>query len=231
MQTAIEHGPSFAWLRVKLEPGETIEAEAGAMVTRSASLDMSTRLNAGRKAGFFRKLLAVVIALARKLLGGETMFINEFGGADGGEVVLAPALSGQIVHHQITGGRKMLVQAGSYLASAGEVDTRLRWGGLRTLFGGEGLFLLESSGDGDVFVNAYGGILEVPVDGTYVVDTGHVVAFDDTLSFTVRGSGGLKALFFSGEGLVCEFSGRGRLYLQSRNIGALVGWLTPFLRR
>lgn len=231
MQSAIEHGPSFAWLRVKLGPGETIEAEAGAMVIRSASLEMTTRLNAGRKAGFLRTLVAILVAFARKLLGAETMFVNEFGGVDGGEVVLAPALSGQIVHHRITGGRKLLVQAGSYLASAGDVVTRLRWGGLRTLFGGEGLFLLECSGEGDVFLNAYGGILEVPVTGTYVVDTGHVVAFDESLSFEVRGAGGLKGLIFSGEGLVCEFSGSGRLYLQSRNIGALVGWVAPFLRR
>ncbi|MEE8409160.1 MAG: AIM24 family protein [Myxococcota bacterium] len=73
MQSAIEHGPSFAWLRVELEPGETIEAESGAMVTGSAALEMQTGLKAGRKAGIVRKLLAILIALARKIFGGETL--------------------------------------------------------------------------------------------------------------------------------------------------------------
>lgn len=231
MQSAIEHGPSFAWLRVKLEPGETIEAEAGAMVTRSPGLEMQTRLNAGRGAGIFRKLWAILIALARKIFGGETMFINEFGGPEGGEVILAPSLAGHIVHQRLSAGHDLMVQAGSYLASTGQVDTKLKWGGLRTLFGGEGLFLLECSGEGDVFLNAYGGIHEVAVAGTYIVDTGHIVAFDTGLDFKVKGAGGgLKSLFFSGEGLVCEFTGNGRLFLQSRNLSALVQWVSPYLQ-
>lgn len=230
MRFAVEHGPSFAWLRVQLEPGETIQAEAGAMVTRTPELDMTTRLNAGRKAGFVRKLMALLIAVARKLLGGETLFINEFGGASGGEVVLAPHLSGQVTHRRLAAGERLLVQAGSFLASTGNIDTRLKWGGLRTLFGGEGLFLLECSGEGDLFLNSYGSIVEMPVDGGFVIDTGHIVAFDGTLDFKIRGAGNLKSLLFSGEGLVCHFRGRGRIYLQSRNVKSLVGWVTPFLR-
>jgi uncharacterized protein (TIGR00266 family) len=105
----------------------------------------------------------------------------------------------------------------------------VRFGGLRTLFGGEGLVLLECVGDGDVFVNSYGGITEVPVNGKFIVDTGHIVAFDATLDFRVRSIGGIKSFLFSGEGLVCEFSGRGTVYVQSRNLDALVGWITPLL--
>lgn len=231
MKFSIEHGPSFAWLRVELAGGESIQAEAGSMVTRTPALGMTTRLNAGRGAGVVRKLWALLIALARKFLGGETMFVNEFGGPAGGEVVLAPHLSGQILHRKLVAGQRLLVQSGSFLASTGTVDTKLRFGGLRALFGGEGLFLLECSGDGDVFINAYGSIEEVVVSGTFVVDTGHIVAFEGSLDFSVKGAGGgLMGLIFSGEGLVCEFRGNGKLYVQSRNINALVTWLTPFLR-
>jgi uncharacterized protein (TIGR00266 family) len=190
---------------------------------------MDTRLNAGRKAGFFAKLWAMFVAFFRKLLGGETMFVNDFHGPQGGEVVLAPALSGHIMHQTLSPGGKLFVQTGSYLASTGTIDTKVRWGGLRSMFGGEGLILLECSGQGDLFVNSYGGIVPVPVNGSFVVDTGHIVAFDGTLDFKVRSVGGVKSFLFSGEGLVCEFRGQGTVYVQSRNLSALVGWLTPML--
>jgi len=229
MQYRVEHGPVFAWLRVMLAGGESIQAEAGAMVTRSPALPMKTRLNAGRRAGVFRVIVAFFVALIRKFLGGETMFVNEFGGPAGGEVVLAPSLAGHIVQKQLAGGSKLFVQRGSWLASTGTIDTRVRFGGLRTLLGGEGLVLLECVGDGDVFVNSYGGITEVSVNGRYVVDTGHIVAFDGTLDFRVRSVGGMKSFLFSGEGLVCEFMGRGTVYVQSRNLDALVSWVSPLL--
>jgi uncharacterized protein (TIGR00266 family) len=229
MQFDIEHAPAFAWLKVRLGAGERVTAEAGAMVRHSPALTMDTRLNAPRSTGFFGKIWRVCIALTRKLLGGETPFVNEFHGPNGGEVVFAPALSGNIVHRRLAGAETLFVQTGSYLASTGTVDMRVRWGGLRSFFGGEGLVLLECKGDGDLFVNSYGGVTEVPVDGSFVVDTGHIVAFDGSLNFKVRSIGGVKAFLFSGEGLVCEFQGRGTVFVQSRNLGALVRWLTPML--
>jgi len=204
-------------------------AEAGAMVRQSTTLEVDTRLNAGRKSGVWGWIVALVVALLRKAFGGETMFVNEFWGPEGGEVVLAPKLSGHIQRKTLDGTRTLFVQAGGYLASTPGIDTRLRFGGLRTLFGGEGLVLLQCTGAGDVFVNSYGGITEVPVSGRFVVDTGHIVAFDGALDFRVRGIGGAKSFFFSGEGLVCEFEGRGSVFLQSRNLAALRSWVSPLL--
>jgi uncharacterized protein (TIGR00266 family) len=229
MQYHIEHGPAFAWLRVGLEPGERIVAEAGAMVRQSTTLEVETRLNASRQAGLFGIIVAFFVALLRRMLGGETMFVNEFSGPSGGEVVLAPKLSGHIMKKTLDGTRTLFVQRGGYLASSSGIDTRVRFGGLRTLFGGEGLVLLQCSGTGDVFVNSYGGITEVPIDGKFIVDTGHIVAFDGALDFRVRSIGGAKSFLFSGEGLVCEFEGWGTVYVQSRNLKALISWLTPLL--
>lgn len=229
MQYRIEHGPAFAWLRVQLAPGESFRAEAGAMVTRSPSVEMRTKLNAGRGGNIFRIIWAFLVALIRKVAGGETMFLNEFVAPSGGEVIVAPALAGHVMQKPLDEGQRLFVQAGSYLASTGTVGMKVRFGGLRTLFGGEGLVLLECAGRGDVFVNSYGGITPVPVDGSFVVDTGHIVAFDGSLDFRVRSIGGVKSFLFSGEGLVAEFSGQGTVYVQSRNLGALVGWLTPML--
>src|SRR5690606_21270167 len=121
------------------------------------------------RAGLFAKAWALFVAFFRRLFGGETMFVNDFRGPSGGEVVLAPALSGHIMHKTLAGGARLFVQTGSYLASTGTVDTKIRWGGLRAMFGGEGLILLECSGDGELFVNSYGGITPVPVDGSFVV--------------------------------------------------------------
>jgi uncharacterized protein (TIGR00266 family) len=231
MQFAIEHGPAFTWLKVLLAPGERIQAEAGTMVQHSPGLEMDTRPNAGRRGGFFSTLWSLLVALCRRLLGAKALFVNEFHGRSGGEVVLAPRLSGTILHRSLTGGSKLFVQRGSYLASTGNIDTKLRWEGLKTFFGGEGLILLECSGDGDLFAHSYGGTVPIEVDGTFIVDTGHIVAFDGSLDFRVRGLGGIKSFLFSGEGLVCEFSGKGMLYMQFRNLDALANWLGPILPR
>jgi len=229
MQHEIVHGPAFALLRIKLASGETLDAEAGAMVTRSEGVDMSVRLNASRRAGLLGKIGALFIALVRRFIGGETFFINQFSAPSGGEITFAPSLSGAIAHRRIEGDR-LILQAGAYLASAGNVDLRLRWGGLRALLSREGLFFLEASGQGDLFFSSYGGVEAIPVRGSYVVDTGHMVAFEGALDFRIRApGGGAMGFLASGEGLVCEFSGEGTVYLQSRNVSALVSWITPYL--
>lgn len=199
------------------------------MVRQQPQVEMTTHLNAGTKAGIFGKIFAILVAFMRKFMGGETMFVNRYSATSGGEVVLAPTLSGQIVHHPLDGQKKLFVQTGSYLASSGDVDMKIRFGGLRTLFGGEGLVLLECAGNGDLWVNAYGGVIPIQVNGSFKVDTGHIVAFDGSLDFKVKSVGGAMSFLFSGEGLVCEFTGQGVVYVQSRNLGALVGWLSPLL--
>jgi len=229
MEHRIEHGPSFAWLKIMLAPGDEVQAEAGAMVSRDPHVEMTTHLNAGRRAGAFRVFVAFLVALVRKLFGGETMFVNRFRASSPGEVILAPALSGHVIHKQLTANDKLFVQTGSYLASSGQVDAKVRFTGLRSLLGGEGLVLIECSGPGELWVNSYGGVLPLPVNGTFTVDTGHIVAFDGSLDFRVKSVGGMKSLFLSGEGLVCEFSGQGVVYIQSRNLQSLVGWVSRLL--
>ena len=79
-------------------------------------------------------------------------------------------------------------------------------------------------------MSGLGKVVEIPIDGSYTVDTGHVVCFDGALDFKLKKAGGFKSLVFSGEGLVLEFRGRGRLWIQSRNVQQMVGWITPLLR-
>jgi uncharacterized protein (TIGR00266 family) len=229
MQQMIKYEPSFSMLQLSLAPGETIIAEAGSMVARSSSLQMEVKMNAGRNPGFFGKLKAIMIALIRKLVGGETFFVNHFSSPQGGFVWLAPALSGGIKHIPLQ-NTSMIFSAGAYLASAGDIDLKMRWGGIRAILSKEGAFFVEAQGTGELWVTSYGAIDEVYCNGSYIVDNGHIVGFDSSLTFKIKSAGGgLLGFMASGEGLVCEFQGQGRILIQSRNTGALVSWLTPML--
>lgn len=225
----ITHGPSFAMLRVDLTPGQTLIAEAGSMVARHKHVGMEVKMNAGRSPGLWAKMKAFFIAMIRKVMGGETFFVNHFAAPQPASVWVAPALSGQISHRRLA-GEHLILSTGAYLASIGDVDMRLKFGGLKSLLAKEGAFFLDISGHGDLWFTSYGGVTAVDVDGSYIVDNGHLVGYEGQLTFDIRtAGGGLMGLFASGEGLVCEFRGRGRVYIQSRNLSSLVSWLTPLM--
>lgn len=225
----ITHGPSFAMLRADLQPGQTLVAEAGSMVCRHQQVQMEVKMNAGPAAGFLAKVKAFFIAFVRQLVGGETFFVNHFSASSPGSVWVAPTMNGQLSHRRMQ-GETLTLSTGAYVASCGPLEIRLKFGGLKSLFAREGAFFLTVSGHGDLWFTSYGGIEAIDVDGSYIVDNGHLVGFEGGLTFNIRSAGGgLKGLAVSGEGLVCEFRGRGRVYIQSRNTSALASWLTPLL--
>lgn len=229
LRYAITHAPSFAMLQVDLEPGQLLVAEAGSMVARHRSVSMDVKMNAGQNPGLFARIKAFLIAVLRKLVGGETFFVNHFSAAAPGSVWIAPSLSGQVVHRRMA-GETLTLSTGAYLASAGPLELGLKFGGLRSLLAKEGAFFLQVSGEGDLFFNSYGGVESVDIDGSYIVDTGHLVGFEGDLTYDITSAGGgMLGLFASGEGLVCAFRGKGRVYIQTRNLGALTDWLLPFM--
>jgi uncharacterized protein (TIGR00266 family) len=224
MQFGIKYRPSYSLLGVKLVPNEQILVEAGSMVSMAADMQIDTKLSAA--GGMFKAILG---AIGKKFLGGETMFVNVFtAGPQGGQIMIAPSLNGDIVHFPLQ-NRAIIIQSSSFLASNPSIELKLKFGGLKSMLGGEGLFLLRAAGTGDLFINAYGGIRELDLNGPFIVDTGHIVAFEESLAFNVKKVGGWKSTLLSGEGLVCEFNGKGKLWIQTRNVGALVGWLRPML--
>lgn len=230
MEHVVKYEPTFPMLQVSLAPNEVLVAEAGTMVARSTSLAMDVRLNASSRSGFFGKLKTILVALVRRLIGGETFFVNHFSSEDGGWVWLAPALSGSITSLAISPGHSMLMTQGSFLASTGSIDLHVRWGGLRAILAKEGGFFVEAAGHGQIWLTSYGAIDEIAVDGSFVVDNGHLVAFDSSLDFQIKSpGGGVMGFVASGEGLVCELHGRGRVFVQSRNTSSLVDWLSKLL--
>lgn len=219
MQSRVEFGPAFAVTIVDLAPGEKITSEAGAMVSMSSDMEIDT----GSRGGFFGGL--------RRMVGSESFFMNTYtAGRSGGEIVFAPALAGDMQIIQMT-GETLTVQSGSYVASDERIEVDTSWGGSRSFFGGEGLFMLKISGQGDLILSSYGAIRKIALDGSrkMSVDTGHIVAFTEGLNFNVRKVGGLKSTLFSGEGLVAEFEGAGDLYMQTRSQDAFLSWLVPLL--
>ncbi|MEN6302548.1 MAG: TIGR00266 family protein [Armatimonadia bacterium] len=220
MQHEVLYRPSYSLLRLLMEPGEALLAEAGAMVSMTPNVQVQTQAKGGLLGG-----------LKRAVLGGESFFINTFTCGEGqGELTLAPNLPGDLVHVPMAGGT-MMVQSGSFIASSPAVTTDTSWAGSKGFFSKEGLFLLKCTGQGDLFMSSYGAIhmVELPAGAGYVVDTGHVVAFESTMDYKVRAVGGLKQTLFSGEGLVSEFVGPGRLYMQTRSFEAFLGVLIPRL--
>lgn len=219
MQTEIMYGPAYAAAKLTLTAGETVRAEAGAMLAMSPAVAMETSTQGG-----------VLKGLRRSILGGESFFMNTFTAqADGAELWLAPALAGDIVAWPLNG--TLFVQSGSYLASSAGVEVDSNWGGAKTFFSREGLFMLRVSGQGDVVLSSYGAIhaIDLQPGQTYTVDTGHMVAWTEGVGYSVRKVGSWKSTFFSGEGLVCDLTGPGRIYLQTRSQDAFLGWLIPKL--
>jgi uncharacterized protein (TIGR00266 family) len=213
MNIEVRHRPAYALAVVKLGAGETVVGEAGALVSRDTHVQIETsaaKQGEGLVAGLFSGL--------KRMVAGESFFQNRYTAKDRpGEVTFAPSLVGDIETHALTGGT-MYLQSTAYLCSPPSVEIDAKWGGARTFFGGEGFILLRATGTGPIAFNAFGAMKAIDVDGDFIVDTGHVVAFEDSLKFTTqRFGGGWKAFIFGGEGLVCRFSGKGRLWIQTRN--------------
>ena len=214
MKFEIHHRPSYALAVVDLEVGETVVAEGGALVSRDASISMETRAGADKGGGMMKGLMSGL----KRMVAGESFFQNRFTASAPGHVTFAPTHVGDIAVYELAAADDLYLQSTAFLCSADGIKVDTKWGGAKTFFGGEGLIMLKATGQGPIAFNAFGGIKVVDVDGTFTVDTGHIVAFESSLTFSVKKfGGGWKQFIFGGEGLVCTFSGTGRLWLQTRN--------------
>jgi uncharacterized protein (TIGR00266 family) len=204
---------------IRLAPNGEVKAEAGAMTSMSGDVEIETKAQGGIMGG-----------LKRSVLGGESFFINTFRSPAGGELTVSPALPGDIVTMPLS-GTPMMVQSGSWLASEVGVDIDTKWGGAKTFFSGEGLFLLRCTGSGDMLVSSYGAITDrtLAPGEVYKIDTGHIVAFEEGIGYEVNKVGGWKSTLLSGEGLVATFTGPGKLWMQTRSPADFLGWLIPQL--
>ena len=161
-----------------------------------------------------------------RLFARESVFINEFTAEGGpGEIKIAPGPSGDIQHIQVSPAQKIFLTASSFVACQPTVKLNTKFQGFtKGFFSGETLFIMECTGEGDLWFNTFGAIFAVDVKDEYIVDTGHIVAFTAGLDYSVSRIGGYKSLFFSGEGFVCRFKGEGRVWIQTRNPLGFINW-------
>ena len=215
MQVEISGGPAFAFGEITLPPGGVVRVEAGAMAMTRGDVEMST----STQGGFMKGL--------KRSLGGESFFVNDFSSPSGGVVGVAAALAGDMEMVRLDGSGTLLVQSGSWIASDPTVDVDAKWGGGKTFFSGEGLILLRCTGQGDLLMSAYGAIRSATLAAgeRMTLDTGLVVAFDDTVQYSVRKAGSWKSTILGAEGLVTDFTGPGRIWLQTRSSADLIRWI------
>lgn len=220
MKVEITGGPAFAFGEITLAAGGAVRVEAGGMAMIQGDVQITT----STQGGFMRGL--------KRSLGGEGFFVNDFTAGSGGIVGVAAALPGDLAQVALEHGA-LLVQSGAWLASDTTVEVDAKWGGGRGFFSGMGLVLLRCTGQGDLLLSSYGALREYTLGPglAMTIDTGHVVAFDESVGHSVRKVGGWKSTILGGEGLVTDLVGPGRVWLQTRSTTDLIGWIERRLPR
>jgi uncharacterized protein (TIGR00266 family) len=222
MQITTRQGPAFGVARLGLAGNEQVRAEAGAMMAMSGGVALESKMEGG-----------LLRSIKRAALGGESFFVNTYTApATGGWVDVAARLPGDLTALELDGGKALFVQKGSWLASASTVQLDAQWGGFKNLFGSEGGFILRASGTGPIVVACYGALETWTLEAgqSITLDTGHMVAYEDTVTMSLRKvAGGIVQTVKSGEGLVFDFTGPGKVLSQTRNPTELIGWIQSFL--
>jgi len=215
----IQHPGSFALAVVNLQPEQSISAEAGAMVSMSANVELQSQMKGG------------VFGALKRAVGGESAFVSTFTSRGGpGEVSFAPGMPGDIAGIEMN-NQTFMVQASSYLAGDVNLQVETKFGGMKSWIGGEGMFVLQVSGAGLLLISSFGAIhrKRLAPGERYVIDTGHLVAWEGTMQYQLRKAArGFFQSVFSGEGLVADFAGPGEILIQTRNLAAFAGLLKPF---
>ena len=224
LEYEIKYRPSYSLLEVQLPPGGFVTAEAGAMTYMSSNIEVRTRTRM-KEAGLWGTIKV-------SLLGGETLFINDYissGGA--GKVGFVSAPLGDITRLEVNPGKGYIVQSAAYIASTPRVQLDTEWQGFTKGLFGQNLFMIKTLGEGDIFINTFGAIdkHELKEGETLVVDNFHLAALSSTCQYKVRMFGGLKSTILGGEGLVTDVTGPGEIYIQTKNPQEFVNWLWRYI--
>jgi len=223
LKVEIQMRPGSSAAKIDLAPGEHFTAEGGAMIAMSPSITLTTSTHTKKSGGIMKGL--------KRLITGESFFLNHYAAHEqGGTVWLGATHAGDMMVHELNGD-SIVVQGGSYVASTPEIDMDSSWQGFKSLISKESLFWIKLRGKGTVVLNSFGAIIPIKVNGEYIVDTGHIVAFEESLNFTLTKAGkSWMSSFLGGEGLVCKFQGNGTVWIQSHNTSSFGSILGPKLK-
>lgn len=225
-------GDDIQFVEIELDPGETVIAEAGAMVYMEDGITFDVKMGDGTSAD--QGLLGSLLSAGSRLIAGESLFLTHFTNRGNGKrkVAFSAPYPGTIVPIDLSQMHNtLIVQKDGFLCAA--MGTKLSITLNRKLgtglLGGEGFILEKLEGDGKAFIHAGGTVIERQLNNEILrIDTGCVVAFEPSLDFDIEATGSLKSMVFGGEGLfLATIRGTGRLWLQSMPIRKLVRALMP----
>ncbi len=209
-------GNNMPALVCELGANEQVYADKGSMVYMSGNCIMQAKARGG-----------IMKGLARKALTGESFFLSEFVPQGGpGVVAFAPHLPGRIIPFDLRGGKVLLGQKTAFLVAEDPVvlETAMQKKIMAGVFGGEGLIIQRYRGEGTVFLEALGDIIEMQLQQgqKMLVDTGKAVAWENSVTYDVQTAGGLKTMAFGGEGVfLASLTGPGKIYLQTMSLDEL----------
>ncbi len=213
MEYAVKCGSVFSVLEVRMQQNEVVFAQPDSMLSMTSGIQLSASL--GRRGAGPSWLSG-----AKNMLGGESLFTAEFSAKRDEQVLtLAPSVQGEILAIPLAGGGSYYLTRGAYLANIGECKLQIKYGGVKGVMSKKGLFLLHASGDGTVFCQTYGAVLdrELAEGENFYLDNRFAVAFSDTIKYQlVKATESVKDSIMSGEGFINRYTGPGRLYYQTR---------------
>jgi len=219
-------GDNLQVIRLRLKPGQEVFAEAGKMLYKQPQVEWETRMT-GDTLG--EKLWG---ALKRKAMG-ESLFLTYFKTNIPGEVGFAGSYPGRIQEFELRAGQSVIVQRDSFLVAQAGVQLNLalvkRLGA--GFFGGEGFILERLTGPGTVFIHAGGDFVEFTLGAgeALQVDTGSIVAFEETVNYDIQFVGSIRTAIFGGEGLfLATLTGPGRVIVQSMTLQKMRRELAPY---
>ena len=191
MKYNIVSAPSYSLIEMNLREGESVIVEPGSM----AWMDTTVKPKTEMKGGFFAGI--------KRRFAGESFFLNTYTAEGGsGNIGIAPGYSGDIIVRELN-NETLYMERGAYLCHVGNIETSATWEGFSGMFA-EGMFGLRVSGTGLLFFGSYGDVQEVEVDGSYTVDNGYAVAWEENLDYSIGRSGRSIRSFLFGDQLICR---------------------------
>lgn len=207
----ISHRDTNSIITIQLAVGCPLVAKPGVMIAMSPTITLKGNIK---------------FSMKKMLVGGE-MAHSTYTGP--GELLLAPASIGDLTAIQLTGREQWSVGKDAFLAATQGIVKEYKSQGLgKAMFSGEGLFVYKISGQGLLWVTSFGAIIrkDLQENEKYIIDNGHLVAWNCKYVLERVASGGIISNFSSGEGLVCKFTGPGTVFMQTRNPAAFAAWVT-----
>ncbi|MDR6560915.1 MULTISPECIES: TIGR00266 family protein [Arcicella] len=227
-------GEDIQLVEVELDPNETVIAEAGTMCYMEEGIVFETKMGDGSSAD--NSIIGKLFQAGSRLLTGESLFMTHFTNRGYGKrkVAFAAPHPGTIIPIDLSTlpGNTLIAQKDSFLCAALGTQISITFNQKigAGLFGGEGFILEKLQGDGLAFVHAGGTIIEKRLNNeTLRIDTGCIVAFEQTLSYDIQKAGNLKSMVFGGEGIfLATVRGTGRVWIQSMPLSKLIRTLSPY---